>query len=511
MRRAVSLCTLVAALACAPAASAADFTWGGGGGNWSAGASWLGGVAPSGTVGTLIFPSAACVQGCPTTMDDVSGLTAATISIRGKRPGADEEKKAWILNGTAAAPLTLTAGLDAALSSPGSANDGAAHLALPIVLGADNVWTVDGAVLSSGQDFGVTGDHGLSINLTNGARFSTGGKSIEVGPVTVSGGGTVDLEQQQRGPGVPPGPSPSLNGGNGNPVTITSAMLHTAGAVNVGALSATNATIRLNSGSLATSSVTLDAASTLILQDGGNSAATVGKVTSQLTSTGAIDLGGARFTLYPDPAMCAQANGAVFTLVSTTGPLNGTFASLPDGAVMPSPEPGAQAPCGGAAKAMRINYHPADTPRTVTATLQPAAAATPPPKSTTPTPTPTPTPGYGPAAAAEGKKISETLSVLPLPKKSDGKQAKFVIPANALPPGTQLRLALLTADGSKTVGAKTVTIKGGTPTTIRVPLSKQAHKQLRKKGKLKLKVSITVVTPSGSKGGSTRKLTLRRS
>lgn len=502
MRRAVLLCTIIAALVCASGAVAADFTWTGGDGNWSNGASWVGGAAPSGTVGSLIFPSTACAPKCPFANDDVSGLTAATLSFRGRRG----EPRAWLFGVGFAPnptpnPLTLTAGLDAGFPDAGSANDPAGTLALPIVLGADNTWTVDGATVSGGQDFGVTGDHGLHFNLTNGATFGTNGSAIEVGPVTVTGGGTLAINRS--GPSTT---TASVNGNNGNPVTIDGGVLQATAPAAIGALTTTKVTTRLISGSVTVASLGLDAASTLILQ-GTGSGATAGKDYSQLTSTGPIDLGSAGFVFYPTPGNCAQPLGAVFTLVSTTGPLNGTFAGLPDGAVLPSPFPGASPPCGEAQKALRINYHPADTPRTVTATLQAAAAATPPPRPTAgpaATPPSGPGPGPGPGTAAESERVSRALAKLPLPKRSHGRHAKFVIPANTFQPGTKLKIAL------RKVGSKTATIAAGAKSTLRVPLSKKARKRLRKKGKLKLTVVISAVTPSGAKAASTRKFTLKK-
>ncbi len=376
--RALLLCTLMAAGVGAPAATAADFTWAGGDGTWSAGASWAGGAAPSGAVGSLIFPAAACsaAGGCPRTHDDVAGLSAATISIRWTHPGKDDSHKPWGLNGpedprAASAPLTLTAGLDAGFSAPGSANDFVGSLSLPIVLGADNTWTVDGARLSGKGylGFGLTGGHSLLFNLINGAAFEADGSSMEVGSVTVTGGGTLAMFQPDYGPGQPPGPSPTLNGANGNPVTVNGATLQTTGAVAVGALTATHATIRQTSGSLATTGVTFDGSSTLILQE-----------PSQLTSTGAIDLGGAGLTFYPSQAACQQPNGTVFTLVSTTGALNGTFAGLADGAVLPSLGPGA-APAvwrswEGPADQLPPGGHAADRHRHPPAGRRPGAAAT---------------------------------------------------------------------------------------------------------------------------------------
>lgn len=351
--RALLLCTLIATLVCVPAASAADFTWAGGSGSWSAGASWAGGVPPSGTVGTLSFPAAACsTTACPSTFEDVGGLTAATMLVRGPAP--------WGFGGTA--PLTLTAGLDV---------QGGASLSLPIVLGADNIWSVDGGQVDasgSPDGFGISGDHGLTLNLTHGATLIVHGRPIEAGPVTVSGGGTLSLMQESgTGPGQP-GPNASLNGANGHPVAINGASLYGRGSPTVGALTSSAGTVGVSSGTMATASASFDAASTLSLQTELD-----GTDYSGLSSTGAINLGGAKLNLFTDPGFCSQKpGGTVFTLVSTTATLSGEFANLPEGAVLGS-DGGPACASGSDAnrpERLRIAYHRDGATKTVTATLE---------------------------------------------------------------------------------------------------------------------------------------------
>src|SRR6516162_1341730 len=77
------------------AAAAADFTWSGatalgsGASNWSNGPNWVGGTAPSGSVGVLTFPaltSPPCTSTPPTDTcsqgtDDISGLSASGLTI----------------------------------------------------------------------------------------------------------------------------------------------------------------------------------------------------------------------------------------------------------------------------------------------------------------------------------------------------------------------------------------------------------------------------------------------
>jgi hypothetical protein len=280
--------------------------------------------------------------------------------VRGPKP--------WGFGKAGTDPLTLTAGLDV---------QGGARLSLPIVLGADNVWSVDGgqvdatgAITTSGpgpEGFGISGDHGLALNLTNGASLIIHGRTIEVGPVTVSGGGQLILKQPSGAPGQP-GPNASLNGANGNPVAINGASLYGGGSPTVGALTTSAGTVEMSSGTMATASASFDAASTLSLQsqaDGG---------VSGLTSTGAVNLGGAKLNLFTAPGFCSQKpGGTVFTLVSTTGTLSGEFANLPEGAILGSD--GGSIACASGSDAgrperLRIAYHRDGSTKTVTATLE---------------------------------------------------------------------------------------------------------------------------------------------
>src|SRR5579863_7207898 len=81
---AVSICTVL--LPASASASLTNYTWTGGGGTgeWSNGANWQGGSAPSGTVGTISFPAAACTSASTDNCqsdENISGLTASTLSI----------------------------------------------------------------------------------------------------------------------------------------------------------------------------------------------------------------------------------------------------------------------------------------------------------------------------------------------------------------------------------------------------------------------------------------------
>ena len=80
-------------------AAADDYTWAGAAtgansGDWSNTINWAGGVAPSGTVGTLDFPqltSAACTgssyeAACYDSVDDITGISANALSVDDSQP-----------------------------------------------------------------------------------------------------------------------------------------------------------------------------------------------------------------------------------------------------------------------------------------------------------------------------------------------------------------------------------------------------------------------------------------
>jgi hypothetical protein len=279
----------------APAASAADFTWSAGNGHWGQDDSWSGGVAPSGTVGTLTFPAAACqANACPGTHNSISSLTAGTLAIAGVPFGA-APANGWQLGGN---PLKLTSGISA--TSPD-----ASHIAtstMPIVLGADNAWTVDRGRLTIPT---VTGEHALAISLTNGGELELGGN---IGPVAITGAGTVTA-------GSPSG-AMSLNGANRRPVSVTGATLRSSiGAI--GALTTHSATVVAD---MTVASANLDAGSTLSVPTPSQSSRTGG-----LRSDGAIHLGGAKLALG-----CTVPVHPPSEIVHAEGGVTGSFSNAPE-------------------------------------------------------------------------------------------------------------------------------------------------------------------------------------
>jgi hypothetical protein len=355
----------------ASSAGAASFAWSGASPvdttSWSNGTNWAG-TAPSGSVETLTFPaltSGACTAKpptatCYTSNNDVTGLNANAISI-------DDGVK-YSLTGNA---ITLGGGGITA-STPGSAT-GAAYFGMPITLNAPQTWLIDGS--NSGGQVGFSGhvtggSNALAINLTQSGSINLPG-TIEAGPVTINGYGSNPGSVALFGSG-------SLNGSNGQPVAVSSGVEIVFGADNgtpsIGPLTMTGGggTIGTFVGGLGVlavnGGVTLNSISAF--KPSITKAGTIaGADYTQLSASGTVNLASAHFSLqssiFPQGGgqlSCSTLTpGDVDTLLTTTGSLTGTFASVPDGTtVTASCEGGSGTPA-----TVRINY----TAHTVTATV----------------------------------------------------------------------------------------------------------------------------------------------
>jgi hypothetical protein len=388
-RRRVAAVVVVASVLvpAAPAAALTDFTWSGasptsgGDTNWSTAANWTNATAPSGSVGTLTFPtlsSASCTANPPTAScyssnNDVSGLTAAKLAIDNSAP--------YAITGNS---LTLgSGGIAATTSSANSVRSPSFNL--PIALNATQSWTIDGAnnhtQLGLFFSRGITGaGDALTVTLSNFGRITTA-QDTEVGPLTIAGANPSDTGQMSVNNGF--ADLSGLNGVDGAAVNLADVTVAAPGSVTFGPLASTGAQLDAGHGSTpdailtVSGGVTLDSASALemfIDQPG----TTPGTDYSQIKANGPVSLAGTLMLLGPGQGAntCPALNqGDVYTLITTTGALSGTFSDAPDGQVLglfcvPTG--------GGSTPYLRINY----TAHSVTATVVPPPP--PPPTSSSP-------------------------------------------------------------------------------------------------------------------------------
>jgi hypothetical protein len=361
------------ALACAcllmlaSSASAANFTWTGSsttGHDWSEAENWDG-TAPSGTVGTLEFPkltSATCTAepataACYDTENDISGLNVSAMSF----DGPYDINESCLCRQTAGEAITLGAG-GLAADAPVSAN-------LPITLSAPQTWSLNGGGVYLGS--ALNGSEALDLNVSGGGGVTFNG-GADTGPVTVTGSNTSDTGEPAQNNGAiwvgDPDPAqnrveePDLNGFDANPVTVNDVALGTNDGT-VGPLTVKGGDIMfglLGAGPRLSVSggATFDASSTMQMTINGSPAETN---SSQVAANGAVDLGDAHLSLAARFTFgeCDAPVGHVYTLVSATGTLEGTFAGLPDGSTVPLQR------CGAPQPEMRIDY----TAHAVTATV----------------------------------------------------------------------------------------------------------------------------------------------
>src|SRR5205823_10783861 len=172
----------------------------------------------------------------------------------------------------------------------------------------------------------------------------------------------------------------------------------------VGALTTNSARLNIGIGGLTARSATFDSASTLtfVVGSSGQGGGT------DLSSTGAIDLGGAQLALNscgPLPV------GQTFTLVSTTGTLTGAFGNAPNGSTFTLDE------CGSTSY-FRIDYQETGSPQTVTATVI------------------APPGSFNPPRVATGPATSEVIpEVVPPNEDHHGPQAASAWLSGAIVPG----------------------------------------------------------------------------
>jgi hypothetical protein len=363
--------TLCAAAAVASPAMA-DSTWTGASsasGNWSVGANWSGGTAPTPpTLGTLTFPhlsSPACTAvpltaSCYASNNNIGAVQVNTLQIDDGDP--------YNIT-TSGGGITLVDGIT---TLPGSdmGFPNTATVSVPITFGGTQTWTLEGPPSGTGVTGGyldiadpiaATSD-ALGVTIGNEDAMALNGDN-ELGAVSISGAaaptgcanGDVDLHQ-----------GGSLNATNGKAVTLTNIRWQVQDFA-IGALTSHGACLFFpTSGEhhLSVGSATFDLASMLDMAI-NSSDGTSGVDNADIHSTGAINLGGASLSITDTAgsAACSAPVGTKYTLVTATGGITGTFGNAAaTGAALPDT-------CPGSPDEYVIGY----TATTVTATLTPAA------------------------------------------------------------------------------------------------------------------------------------------
>ena len=269
---------------------------------------------------------------CYDSHNDVPGLTVDSVSI----------DRSYTIDGDG-----ITLGAGGLTVSAGSAPS----LLLPVTLGASQTWTMGGmtpSIPGASPTVGAITGAGDSLNIDFGQEASvTADGDIEVGPLSFTGAGSLRLFNGTASPG---GAIANVNASDSQHVTFGAGaglMTETAH-TNLGPLSTGGgAYISLGTGAIGagvdptpTLSVngpaTLGPDSTLTMYIDEPSADPTGY--SRMTATGNVALGGTLDLLQSGLVLngpCPDLNpGDVYTLISTSGTLSGTFAGDANGATV---------------------------------------------------------------------------------------------------------------------------------------------------------------------------------
>ena len=318
--------------------------------NWSVGSNWEGGSGPAESLDleTASFPSlvgnAACgsppSDACYQSNNDIEGVEAEAISVDDRFP--------YIFYGR---PLTLGSGGVEAFSESSENNVTVPSFRMPIALGADQIWSVEGTgyampgVGGLELEGSLSGEsHSLQVDFSEGGVIATvGSPDDEVGPLTLAGAdsGRTGWDSSKNGLlglSLNTSEAPRLNATDGNPVHLD----HTAviGVGTVGPLTVTGGLVDVGDplaeegtpfGKLSVEgSLSLDSDAVVSYAVGGGT--TPGDDFPQIAATGDVDLGGAGLSLRGGRFPCASVPiGDEQALITTTGNLEGTFGGVPQG------------------------------------------------------------------------------------------------------------------------------------------------------------------------------------
>jgi hypothetical protein len=336
-------------------ASAADYTWTGASGvsdGWSAGGNWLGDTAPSpdSSIGTLTFGKR--IAAINFSENDLLGLSVEHWAIN--------DTHEYLISGE---PVALGSG---GLSITAETGGFPYTSLLPLTLTASQSWSIGGAVGAfeeNGQQVffeGLSGEHAnLTINfdaagqlplLLFGTPLAPDTSDDELGNVTIDGTGSQAVELGDR-----------LNAHDGHTLTLSGIHFY-AGGGETGPLISEDSTVSIASLSLEQFGPSrLPVASASFADHSRVAFAITGSGTqpghdySQLVSSGPVNLTSAELELMGTcPTVIA---GQVYTLVSTTGSLSGSFSNAPNGGTI-----------GCGSTRYRVTYNTTGSPQTVTLT-----------------------------------------------------------------------------------------------------------------------------------------------
>ena len=353
--RLVALVAAVIVGAGVSTADAATFTWSGaaaqGFSQFSNKGNWAGGIPPSGSV-TLVFPTltaAVCTSApatgtCASATDDVPGLSATGVTIFSNVNyfwDADTNNDA------------LTIGSGGLTDTPAvGAVAGSQDFFVPFTLGAPQTWTINGILSLNAAVSGAADSLGVSLSTaTSELRLSA---ATDVGPLTITGvsatpgsGGSVQINGSD------------LNAVTGKLVTVHNAGLTATSSTSVGPLTLTGGDLTIGTGNDASSDSILSSVGAVKLDSASSLGLYLSPGFNAYLSTGStVNLGGAALDLMGasgDGTCPPLQYGVVDTLVTATGGITGTFAGIPNGAVVAVPG------CGGGTVAEAVIHYTATT------------------------------------------------------------------------------------------------------------------------------------------------------
>ena len=381
------LCACTLALAVSSASAATAYTWRGtdsSSASWSAGDNWVGATAPSASDSgdSLVFPGNLTGGNCSTTQadacyvseDNFAGYAINSLSI-------DDGAGYYVAPDDLHDPLTVGPGGITAATNSSTFNP--AEFGLPIALGANQTWFVNGGADGLGQldfDAGLSGSSTLDVDLADQGYVDLDDASdSEVGNVTATGPSAGGSGTTAAANGAIELDGAKLNASNGNTVTLDNATLFGSGTVGTlisdgGQIEPGDPTggIAVNGNVSFNENASFDdSAFTPLIIDAGTTPDTD---FSQLTATGTVTLGFANLDIEAgnDTNSCPTLNlGAVYTLISASS-IVGYLGDLGGGAGYES-----TMNCTGSnAPVFNIAYNRSASPETVTATVVGPAATT---------------------------------------------------------------------------------------------------------------------------------------